>query len=362
MCWFFKKRNKNKEMEKQSTRNEEHKIVSNPRVNDPNRFMESGIKKSYDKDETPDIDTQVKKFDWPGSEPKQNDEGNKQKNQETPKNTAVLKESEKKEIKEPKKVQAKATVKPKTVDKTPIKTSNGKYLGKYEIYPEAGYFKFRLKASNGEILAVSFPYTSEKGAFSGIETFKKNVDSGQFEIYTDKSNYSQFILMNSSGARTIIVGEFYNNVKQAQSAVESVKKFYASEKIEVLSKISEADIREELAELEKVTESTTGKYEIYEENKNYYIKLKANNAQVLFVSQGYASKASAKQGLETIKKAIAENRFTVGKDKQKRYQFNLYSSTNQLILTGETYPIKTSCVSAINSVRKFALKAKVIEK
>jgi len=340
MGWFFKKRNKNKEVEKQSTVNKEHKIISNPKVNDPNRFMESGVNKSYNSDETPDIDTQVKRFDWPRNESKQNTTTPKPKNTES----------------------SKAKKKPNVNEKTATKSTNGKYQGKYEIYPEAGYYKFRLKASNGEILAVSFPYTSEKGAFSGIATFKKNVENSVFEIYTDKSNYSQFILMNTIGARTIILGEFYNNVKQAQSAVESVKKFYTSDKIDVLSSISEEDVREELVDFEKVTESTTGKYEIHEENKNYYIRLKANNSQVLFVSQGYASKASAKQGLETIKKAIAEKRFTVGRDKQKRYQFNLYSSTNQLIITGETYPVKSSCISAINSVRKFALKAKAVEK
>ena len=244
---------------------------------------------------------------------------------------------------------------------TETKKTTTKYTGKYEVYPEAGVYKFRLKASNGEILAVSFRYTTQKGAISGIETFKKNVSSGVFEIYTDKSGFSQYNLYNQTKARIMMVGEFYTSDKLAQSAIESVKRFYDTDRVDILSDISESEIREELINFEKVEPVTTGKYEIYKEEKDFFIRLKANNAQVLFTSQGYASKATAKQGLETIRNAIENNQFTVGKDKQNRYQFNLYSSNNQLILTGETYPVKSSCVSAINSVRKFGIKAKVVE-
>jgi len=259
------------------------------------------------------------------------------------------------------KIKEKAVELRKQKKPTETKKPTTRYTGKYEVYPEAGSYKFRLKASNGEILAVSFRYTTEKGAISGIETFKKNVASGVFEISTDKSGFSQYNLYNQNKARIMMVGEFYTSAKLAESAVESVKRFYDTERIDILSKIAESEIREELVVFEKIDPSSTGKYEIYKEDKDYFIRLKANNAQVLFVSQGYASKATAKQGLETIRNAIENNQFTIGKDKQNRYQFNLYSSTNQLILTGETYPVKSSCTSAINSVRKFGIKAKVVE-
>lgn len=308
MCWFFKKKKKN-----------------NPVV-EPVKVQ----------------DTKIDLADYkPAVEPV------KTPKEITPKEEIKFKEKSIEEIK-PKKVAA--TKKPAI-----------RYTGKYEVYPEAGSYKFRLKASNGEILAVSFRYTTEKGAISGIETFKKNVASGVFEVYTDKSGFAQFNLYNQAKARVVIVGEFYTSEKLAESAVESVKRFYDTERIDILSEIPESEIREELVNFDKIELSSTGKYEIYKEDKDYFVRLKANNAQVLFVSQGYATKATVKQGLETIRNAIENNQFTVGKDKQNRYQFNLYSSTNQLILTGETYPVKSSCISAINSVRKFGIKAKVVE-
>jgi uncharacterized protein YegP (UPF0339 family) len=322
MCWFFKKRKKQKNEQKDSIAQEQRKAeTKNIEVKSEEVKKVETTKQT---EQTPEV---IKKPEKPEE--------------------VKLKDQEK-----PEKRQApRAKPKPKTV----------KYSGKYEVYPEAGNYKFRLKASNGEILAVSFPYSTQKGAISGIETFKRSVKTGVFEVYTDKNNYSQFVLMNSIGARIIIVGEFYNSSAQAESAIDSVKKFYNSEKIDTLEKIADSEVREELVEFEDVEENDKGKYELYNESGGYYLRLKANNAQVLFVSQGYSSKASAKSGLETIKKAIIDNRFTVGRDKQNRYQFNLYSSTYQLILTGETYPAKANCISAINSVRKFAQKAKLVE-
>jgi len=241
------------------------------------------------------------------------------------------------------------------------KTQHKKYEGKYEIYPESDFYKFRLKASNGEILAVSFRYSSESGAQTGIKTFKKNVEEGQFNIITDKNNFSQFFLYNSTGARIIIVGELYQSVQKANSAVESVKSFYQTDKIDVLDEIPKSEIREEAINFDSVEESDMGKYELFEDNGLYYLRLRASNSQILFVSQGYASKASAKSGLKTIQKAIKDRNFTVSRDKQNRYQFNLYSSNGQIILAGETYSAKSKGISAAHSVLKFGLKAAIVE-
>jgi uncharacterized protein YegP (UPF0339 family) len=37
-----------------------------------------------------------------------------------------------------------------------------------------GKFRFRLKAANGEIIAVSEAYASKEGCLNGIESIKKN--------------------------------------------------------------------------------------------------------------------------------------------------------------------------------------------
>ncbi len=52
--------------------------------------------------------------------------------------------------------------------------------GKFELYTDkAGKYRFRLKAGNGEIIAVSEAYESKAGATNGIESVKRNAgDAG----------------------------------------------------------------------------------------------------------------------------------------------------------------------------------------
>ena len=49
------------------------------------------------------------------------------------------------------------------------------------------------------------------------------------------------------------------------------------------------------------------------------------------------------------------------KDKQGRYQFKLFAANKALLVTGETYPNKENCISALDSVRRFYAQAKVVE-
>lgn len=52
---------------------------------------------------------------------------------------------------------------------------------KFEVYTDkAGAYRFRLKARNGEIIAVSESYTAKAGCLNGIESVKKN--AAQAEI------------------------------------------------------------------------------------------------------------------------------------------------------------------------------------
>jgi uncharacterized protein YegP (UPF0339 family) len=47
--------------------------------------------------------------------------------------------------------------------------------GKFEIYTDkGGKFRFRLKAGNGEVIAVGEAYESKASAKNGVESVKKN--------------------------------------------------------------------------------------------------------------------------------------------------------------------------------------------
>jgi uncharacterized protein len=47
--------------------------------------------------------------------------------------------------------------------------------GRFELYKDAqGKYRFRLKAGNGEIIAVGEAYESRAGALGGIDSVRRN--------------------------------------------------------------------------------------------------------------------------------------------------------------------------------------------
>ena len=56
---------------------------------------------------------------------------------------------------------------------------------KFEIYQDAaGKFRFRLRAANNEIIAVSEAYESKSGCQNGIESVKENAPIAEIEDLT----------------------------------------------------------------------------------------------------------------------------------------------------------------------------------
>ena len=53
---------------------------------------------------------------------------------------------------------------------------------KFEIYTDkAGEFRFRLKATNGQVIAVSEGYTTIANCLNGVESVKKNAADASIE-------------------------------------------------------------------------------------------------------------------------------------------------------------------------------------
>ncbi|MBM7789203.1 YegP family protein [Tenggerimyces flavus] len=54
--------------------------------------------------------------------------------------------------------------------------------GKFEIYTDAAKkYRWRLKAGNGEIIAVGEAYESKSGAQNGIDSVKRNAPDARVE-------------------------------------------------------------------------------------------------------------------------------------------------------------------------------------
>jgi uncharacterized protein YegP (UPF0339 family) len=57
--------------------------------------------------------------------------------------------------------------------------------GKFELYKDRkGQFRFRLKASNGQIIASGEAYSTKRAALNGINSIKKNAPDAPVDDQT----------------------------------------------------------------------------------------------------------------------------------------------------------------------------------
>lgn len=267
----------------------------------------------------------------------------------TKKKEPVKKETVKKT--QPKKTETKKkVVEEEETPVTPFKGEPKKNLGKFTISQEGPNFRYRLKASNGELLVVSELYASELSARNGIETIKKNADSETIDFIEDKHGLFSFRVMTKQG-RCLASSANYKTKARAISASESFKKFVITEKIE----LEDASDHFEVEEFKKdINPEEKGKYRISAQDDGFVYQLFASNGRVIATSQIYKSEASCKDGLEKFRTLAYEGDFFIFKDKNDKYQFKLYNKQKRLVLAGEVYDSKDRVVSAIESIKRFA--------
>ena len=98
-----------------------------------------------------------------------------------------------------------------------------------------------------------------------------------------------------------------------------------------------------------------GKWVVREKGEGEFVAfLHANNGEIMLTSEIYSTADGARKGIATIKKSIAGDGFQLYCDKNRNYYFKLKNAQNRFLCVGETYPTKASCISAVDSVKRFA--------
>ena len=83
---------------------------------------------------------------------------------------------------------------------------------KFEIYEDkGGKFRFRLKASNGQIILVSEAYVKKSGAVNGIESVKTNSPSDERYERKDASNGKPMFSLKAGNHQVIGQSEQYES-------------------------------------------------------------------------------------------------------------------------------------------------------
>ncbi len=111
-------------------------------------------------------------------------------------------------------------------------------MGKFVVKEAKTGVKFDLKAGNGETIATSEVYSTEKTCRNGIESVRKNCLSDvedqtveafekkknpKYEVYVDKAGEFRFRLKARNG-EIIATSEGYKSKKSCLNGIESIKK------------------------------------------------------------------------------------------------------------------------------------------
>jgi uncharacterized protein YegP (UPF0339 family) len=105
-----------------------------------------------------------------------------------------------------------------------------------------------------------------------------------------------------------------------------------------------------------------GKFVVRQTPTGIKFDLKAGNGQVILTSEVYTTKAACLNGVESVKKNSQEDaRFERLDSKNGKPYFNLKATNGQVIGTSELYESVAARDNGIESVKKNAPDAEVVE-
>ena len=120
-----------------------------------------------------------------------------------------------------------------------------------------------------------------------------------------------------------------------------------------------------------------GKFVVRKTNTGVKFDLKAGNGEVIATSEVYTTEDACRNGVESVRKnapvAAVEDqtvegfaaekhpKFEVYEDKAGEFRFRLKARNGEIILSSEGYKAKASCENGIESVRKNAPEAEIVE-
>jgi uncharacterized protein YegP (UPF0339 family) len=106
-----------------------------------------------------------------------------------------------------------------------------------------------------------------------------------------------------------------------------------------------------------------GKFIVYKgKDGQDYFRLRAGNGEVIFSSQGYKSRKSCMNGIESVRKNAQDpKRFEVRTAKDGREYFVLTATNGQEIGRSQMYKSSSGCRNGKKSVARNATDAAVVE-
>jgi len=245
----------------------------------------------------------------------------------------------------------------------------------FEMYVDrAGKWRWRLRHDNGNIIADGGQgYSSESNAEKGITSVQRNAPGAgitreepteeleevvegvepyapedvqaDFEIYEDNAGEWRWRVRHDNGEIIADGGEGYATRGGLLSAIEGIRRY--------VSVANYLDV-------------TPAAFEVYEDAGGAWRwRLVHQNGNILADGgQGYASRTGARDGIESVREAVAEGQsaFEIYEDAEERWRWRLRHDNGNIIAdSGGSYSRERSVTDAVDRVVEYAPEADALD-
>lgn len=150
--------------------------------------------------------------------------------------------------------------------------------------------------------------------------------------------------------------------------IKDLKSLDDVEEFPLEDEVSEEDLRPEAKPKKlkgvipvKKGRTYNGKYEVFQVADGYSYRLKASNGEVLVQSETFTSHDGVLKAIDAVKRNLETGDIKVFEDKNGKFKFKLVSKNYRVIAISANYSVEKSAFRAVESFKKFALKADIVD-
>ncbi|MFO0595211.1 MAG: DUF1508 domain-containing protein [Myxococcaceae bacterium] len=215
--------------------------------------------------------------------------------------------------------------------------------GKFETFQgKDGRYYFHLLAGNGEKVLASQGYSSAHSALDGVSSVKTNGANPMRYLQREASDGSRYFVLAAGNGEIIGVSQMYSSASNSERGAAAVQKVVAN--IVSTGAASAVDTHFE------TFKGLDGKY---------YFHLKANNGEIVLQSQSYTTKASATNGIASVKlNGQNTTRFEVRDAADGSSYFVLKAANGAVIGRSEMYASRSNAQDGTAVVQRLVTEAK----
>lgn len=207
--------------------------------------------------------------------------------------------------------------------------------GRFETFKgQDGQYYFQLLAGNGQCVLRSEGYAAFSSSQNGVTSVQSNGANEARYLLREAVDGSWYFLLTATNGQIIGISQMYSTESNAKAGIASVINVVKGTNL--AGPAAQGAIR----------------FEVFKGmDARYYFHLKAANGQVVLQSQGYSTRASANNGVTSVKtNALNRGRYEVREAKDGKQYFVLKASNGRTIGISEMYETVQGAQSGIASV------------